>query len=183
MGLQLAVELVADHARLDMNATAGSVVVEHLVQVAAKIDHDPVAHDLARERGAGGAGNQADAVLGGEAEQGLEVALGPRQGHGDGQFLVLGGVRRVEPAHALIEEEFALQVGGEGGQVGGGNGLGGICGDGGHGRGGQAEHLVNSRFGRAQFALAAHRPLAVSTVPSRRGSAAPAQRPSSQATA
>jgi hypothetical protein len=116
--LEVEVELVADDTRLDANAALRRVGREHAVQVAPEVHHDAAAHDLAGEGGAGGARDEADAAPVGEGDQLADVRLGFRQGDGDRQLLIFGGVGRVELPHRRIEVQLAREAGGEGGQVG-----------------------------------------------------------------
>ena len=62
---------------------------------AAEVDDDAVAHDLAGQRGARRARNQADAVLVGESDEFAHIGFRPRKCDGDGHFLILRGVRRI----------------------------------------------------------------------------------------
>lgn len=70
--------------------------------MAGDIHDDARAYNLARERGARSAGNEADFVLLGKADKGANVFLGLGNGHGQRHFLIGGGIRGVEKAEHPI---------------------------------------------------------------------------------
>lgn len=68
MGGEGEVEVVADDAGLHVHAAGDGVDGEDAIKVAAEVHDEAGADDLAREGGAGGAGDKAEAVGGGEGE-------------------------------------------------------------------------------------------------------------------
>ena len=107
------VERVADHARLHADGVAIDVDRHDPIQVAAGIDDDPAAHHLPGQRRASGAGNQADAMLGGKPHEFVDVGLRCGERHRQRPFLILRRVGRVDRPREVVDEQIALETGRE----------------------------------------------------------------------
>ncbi len=114
--LERQIQLVADDTRLHPHPALAGVDLENLREVAREIDHDPGAHHLPGQRGAGSAGDQAQLVGPGIRDQLAQVFVVRRDRHRVGHLLIGRGVGGVEPAQGFAGVVVALEFehGGEG---------------------------------------------------------------------
>ena len=88
-------QLVQDHPRLDDGGPRVRVDADHLVEVAAQVEHDAGADRVARDRGAPAADGQRHGQLTADGRGGQDVVDGPREHHGPRDHPVVGGIGRV----------------------------------------------------------------------------------------
>ena len=95
MGLEEKVELVAHYTGFDPHPTLLGVDLKDVVEVAADVYDDTVAHYLAGDAGATCTGNEVGAATAGLGNQFFDVLLGGGIGHGEGHFAIgrcVGGI-------------------------------------------------------------------------------------------
>ena len=118
------VEAIEHEPRLYRSPAPVEVQLHDCVQVLAEVHDQGFTDGLPALRGAGAAGEEGYAVLGGDRDDGRHVGLGPGDGNPDRLDLIDGSVGGVPSAACRIEEHFAFdlprQPAGEGGVSGAG---------------------------------------------------------------
>ena len=108
MRLEEKVEHVAHDARLHAHTALRDVEGHDAIEVAADVDDYAAPHDLAGQRSAGGARDQAHAVFAGESEERAQVGFAARQRDRHGQLLVFGGVGGIDATNSVVVAQLAL---------------------------------------------------------------------------
>ena len=107
VGVELPVEVVQHDARLDPCPPFLGVHLQELVHVLAEVEHQAGVHALTGKAGATAAGEDGDAVLGGDFDGGLHVVGVAWDNHADGLHLVDAGIGAVEDAREVVEPHIA----------------------------------------------------------------------------
>jgi hypothetical protein len=102
---QLGVQVAVDHPRLDADPVGADL--EDVAEVPAQVDDEAGAEGLAGDAGAGPARHERHLVLGGVADDGLDVLLVPRDDHAERPDLEDAGVGAVERAAQVVEQDVA----------------------------------------------------------------------------